>query len=362
MTKARKEQISLSDTPYYHCMVRCVRRAYLCGEDALTGKNFDHRKQWAVVRLRQLASLFAIDICAYAIMSNHYHVVLHVNQAKAAAWSEREVAERWSQLFTGNKVLNTWLAGGELDSSQKALIDAQLPEYRSRLCSISWFMRCMNETIARKANAEDDCTGRFWEGRFKSQPLLDEVALLSCMTYVDLNPIRAKMAESIEASDFTSVQRRLLEYAKAHHVNDTSDTQITTIQERITKQEKALPESLLGSFPQSEIPQAPLMQLDGSSSTPFDIAIPFAEIDYLELVDKTARIIREDKRGFVATEVPDLLSRFGLQSENWIHCIKRYGSMFSVAVGRKEKLKQYAEACQKQWVKGASTDAFDRAA
>ncbi len=72
MTQARSQQISLEDTPYYHCISRCVRRAFLCGEDHVTGANYEHRKTWVVEKLKELSEVFAIDVCAYAIMSNHY--------------------------------------------------------------------------------------------------------------------------------------------------------------------------------------------------------------------------------------------------------------------------------------------------
>ncbi|MDN5871630.1 MAG: transposase [Nitrococcus sp.] len=101
MTLARHRQVSLEETPFYHCMARCVRRAFLCGEDSLTGQSFEHRKQWIVDNLMEFARIFAIDVCAYAVMSNHYHVVVQVDLERARAWSDEEVIRRWRQLFSG---------------------------------------------------------------------------------------------------------------------------------------------------------------------------------------------------------------------------------------------------------------------
>ena len=198
MTRPRSSLVSLSDTPWYHVVCRCVRRAFLCGDDALTGKNHDHRRAWIVDRVKQLAGVFAIDVAAYAVMSNHYHLVLRVDAARARGWSNEEVLRRWTQLFDGPKLVQTRLSdqADALDAASLARVEEWAETYRARLMDISWFMRVLNETIARQANAEDKVTGRFWEGRFKSQALLDEQAILTAMTYVDLNPIRAAMAET----------------------------------------------------------------------------------------------------------------------------------------------------------------------
>jgi hypothetical protein len=100
--RPRKTIVSLEATPYYHCCSRCVRRAFLCGKDKLTGQSFEHRRQWIENKLLELATIFPIDLCAYAVMHNHYHVVLFIDKNCVEHWSEFEVVEHWHQLFGGN--------------------------------------------------------------------------------------------------------------------------------------------------------------------------------------------------------------------------------------------------------------------
>ncbi|EHQ52552.1 hypothetical protein ECTPHS_07666 [Ectothiorhodospira sp. PHS-1] len=115
MTRARHQLICPETTPYYHTISRCVRRAFLCGEDSLTGKNHEHRKSWVTQRLRELADTFAIEICAYAIMSNHYHLVLRIDQGTAKQWDTEKVIEHWGRLY-GVPVLVTRYQRGETTS------------------------------------------------------------------------------------------------------------------------------------------------------------------------------------------------------------------------------------------------------
>ena len=159
MALARSQQVSLESTPYYHCIARCVRRAYLCGDDPVSGRNFDHRKRWLVERFKELSSIFAIDICAYAVMSNHYHLVLHVNRQEAQNWSDKEVIERWTHLFPANgRLIETLYLNRQSKVAQKQL-ERKIEDWRLRLSDLSWFMRCLNEYIARRANREDECSG-----------------------------------------------------------------------------------------------------------------------------------------------------------------------------------------------------------
>jgi len=215
MPKPRKSLISLQNTPYYHCVSRCVRRTFLCGVDESTGKSYEHRRGWIEDKMLALAKVFAIDICAYAVMSNHTHLVLHIDADKARSWSIREVLERWHRLHKGTQFTEKYLENKRLEEFELALVYERCEKYRKRLMDISWFMKELNEPIARMANNEDKCTGHFWEGRFKSQALLDEAALVSCMAYVDLNPVRAKMEKTPESSTYTSIKTRI-EVAKAN--------------------------------------------------------------------------------------------------------------------------------------------------
>ena len=201
MATARSLFVSDHASGNYHCVSRCVRRAWLCGIDPYSSIDYSHRKAWIEQRLHDVAACFSIGIYGYAVMSNHLHIVVHVDVDAAQRWSNDEITQRWCQLFPRRDQDNE-------HRIQKMLKNAsRLALLRQRLCSLSWLMRCINEPIARAANGEDSCTGRFWEGRFKCQVLADERAVLAAMAYVDLNPIRAGMTVRLDHSHHTSIQQ-----------------------------------------------------------------------------------------------------------------------------------------------------------
>lgn len=212
MTYPRNKIINLKQTQYYHCVSRCVRRAYLCGKDRLTGRNYEHRRGWVEKRLLLLANVFTVDVYAYAVMHNHTHLVLYVNQAQNSVLNDEEILKRWSRIAKLDPICKDYLNATLRDQMSENESDYAVNRariIRSRLGSISWFMRFLNQHIARRANKEDDCTGRFWEGRFKSQALLTQEAILACMSYVDLNPVRAGICQVPETAEHTSVFRRI---------------------------------------------------------------------------------------------------------------------------------------------------------
>ena len=141
-----------------------MRRAFLCGEDQFSGLNFDHRRGGIVERIQQLATLFAIDVAAYAVMSNHYHIVVRIDRERASEWSIEEVLRRWTALFTGPLLVTRYLSEsrGAMSQTEIAEVEALADIYRGWLHDLSWFMRTLNEHIARRANAEDGVKGRFW--------------------------------------------------------------------------------------------------------------------------------------------------------------------------------------------------------
>lgn len=310
MPTARHRLVSLDDTPYYHCISRCVRRAFLCGKDSTTGYSFEHRRQWIVNRIKLLSSVFAVDLCAYAVMSNHYHIVVRLDAVAARTWSDQEVAERWTQLFSKSALVHRFLAGSDLPPYEQDRVQQQIKTWRSRLVDLSWFMRCLNEPIARMANQEDNCTGRFWEGRFHSQALLDERALLACMAYVDLNPIRAAMAETPETSDYTSIQERIV-----HPLEKT------------------------------------LRPFDPDAAA---AGLPFTLQDYLELVDWAGREIKRGKRGFIPASTPLIMVRLNMQSSPVLAYLQHSEKFAPVAIGAVSALRQFAHSMGRRFVKGLS--------
>ncbi len=326
MPRARHTQIAVESTPYYHCVSRCVRRAFLCGRDESTGKDYEHRRKWIEEEILRLAGIFALDVSAYSVMHNHFHVILYINTDRSECWSESEVIDRWHKLFKGTLQSQRFVIGEKQSKTALKQLSKDAAEWRVRLTDISWFMRVLNEKIARLANKEDDCTGRFWEGRFKCQALLDEQALMACMAYVDLNPVRAAIAETPEGSDHTSIKSRC-EAAK-------SEGRVEGV---LAKQPKAL--QRFAGNPRLDMPEG----------------LPFRLTDYLELVDWTGRQIREDKRGSIDEDLPCILTRLDIDEEHWLYMTQNFESSFKTLVGAVHSLRKVCEEMGYQRMPGRSS-------
>jgi len=288
------------DGGLYQVSTRCVRRAFLCGQDRQTGVNFDHRKQWIEDRLIELSDIFAIDIYSYAVMSNHYHIVLEVRPHEVDRWSDQQIAEKWLSLTPRKK---------DNDIAVQARLTMMLSDpvrlgvLRERLGSLSVFMQYLNQPLSCMANKEDGCKGRFWESRFQSQRILDEHSVLASMVYTDLNPVRAGVTGNPLEAENTSLARRI-------------KTQTD--------------------------PDAAMTAINKDSSLPFDYSLS----SYIELVEWTLEIqqsIRPTKSRFPGVPPPDL----------WLRQFMPRPGQRQRALGSVQSLKDYATELGQRWIKTA---------
>ncbi|MCF7837273.1 MAG: transposase [Candidatus Marinimicrobia bacterium] len=342
MTIARRKLVYESEVGVYHVVVRCVRRAYLCGADAYSGANYDHRKEWIRSRLAHLSEAFAMDVLTYSVMSNHLHVVLRTRPDVARRWGTEDVARRWLSVYTPKHESDEGVRYEVTEADVAAELEdrLRLNELRRRLGSLSWFMKALNEHISRRANKEDGVKGRFWESRFKCQRLEDEGAILACMCYVDLNPVRARLATSLEGSEFTGAYDRIMarkaaERAKALEcaVEDVSPEQLAHAKgelERALEREKFL------------------CPLDEGRH----LFAYYGTMDYLRVVDATGRALRSDKPGRIGEDVRPLLESLDLDADEWLETVRKYGKRFGLVAGTVEHLREAARQMGQRWVKG----------
>jgi hypothetical protein len=207
------------------------------------------------------------------------------------------------------------VSGITLSSPEKDTVSDIIAIWRKRLADLSWFMKCLNQSITRQANLEDSCTGHFWEGRFKSQALLTEEALLSCMAYVDLNPVRASMAKTPEDSDYTSIQERIAPcFDLERAIGSQSDHQDLLNFESSLK---------------------PLLAFSGNVTEEVQNSILFSFNEYIELVDWTGRAILLNKRGAISDYLPLILQRLAINQKTWFSSTTRFEALHRQRFGRR---------------------------
>ena len=369
MPVPRRYVLNLADPDgpgWVHCISRCVRKAFLAG--TVRGVSFEHRKQWVEDRLELLARVCSVEVAAYAVMSNHLHVVVRPRPDLARRWSDQETAERWLRLFPGRGRL---LPDGSALSPEPAQVEriARDPDLlgkaRARLSDVSWFMKLLKEGISRRANREDECTGSFWESRFTSVPLLDQAALIACMAYVDLNPVRAKMCDRPERSRHTGARQRIVARQNGR------------IRERIrprggsaAQQGKDITsaKAAASSAPQSSherekeagIWLAPMAACtparDPASYDARQVAITAEQ--YLSLLDLTGRVMAVGKSGRIPPELPAILKRLDLKVESWLATMLGHRAMSVGAIG--SDAARQAEAARRgvAWVRSPASSAL----
>lgn len=329
----RREIIDEQTVGVYHCVQRCVRRAFLCGKDPVTGRDYEHRKEWIRSRLQFLAGQFAIDILDYSVMGNHVRVVVRNRPDIVRSWADEEIARRWWNLFPKRKDKSGQAAEPHEHELAMLISDAKaLAEKRRRLSSISWLMRCLAERIARQANREDGCTGRFWEGRYKCQRLLDAAAVLACSIYVDLNPIRAGIATTPENSRFTSAYDRI----RSKHARDGA------VETRAAWLSPAEVGTHLNDLDEGH-------PISRASNRGFlDMKLD----EYLELLEWTCCQTLADQRTDVPAALQPVLNRLQVSEGIWIDTVLNFGRWFHRAAGRPASLCKEASRRGRRWLAG----------
>lgn len=364
---ARVEVFSPDEVAVVHVINRTVRRCFLMGNDPLTGKNYDHRKSWMENELRHLAAHFGIDLLCYAILSNHFHLVIRSRPDVVALWDDTEVARRWLMLCPKRKRPDKQPAEPNEAELNAIRNDPQrVQQIRWRLSDISWWMRLLCQKIGMRANREDREVGKFWQARYRAVRLLDETALLACAAYVDLNPIRAAMAETIEGSHFTSAQQRALQLREAlaasaaeggivegsvegstsagSSSDDSSNRSPFASTDRTIRAERPANPSVPKIKPIARSLCPVGLEESGSGIGPCrheggDRAsdkgfLPLSTAQYLELLDWTARQARDDKRGATPACAAPLFERLGIDAQSWCELTKDFGRLFSTVAGK----------------------------
>lgn len=311
MAIPRSRQICLQSTRFYHCTTRIVRRSFLCGFDRKTQTNYEHRRAWIEDLIHRVSEAFCIQILTYAVMSNHYHLVVYINPELAQSLTAAEVAERWGKIWSVSDVVKRFLDHEPLSDAEYRQAEAQIETWRSHLANLSKLMAYLNQKTSRRANKEDKVTGHFWEDRFASQALLGEEAVVQCMAYVDLNAVRAKMHDTPEASVHTGIHYRLNN--PFHHLMPFDNART----------------------PNSE----------------FEETIPCEWEDYLQLVDWTGKAIVHGKRGSIPMDFPSILTRIGLSQADWMKRMVPTPGFRQRALGTADQLKAYCRAIGQKWFK-----------
>ncbi len=325
MAIARKNIVDEEAPGFYHCTNRCVRRTFLCGLDKLTGIDYSHRKDWLEKRIFELCKLFAVEVYAFAVMDNHYHAVLYLAPKAPLNWSKEEVAARWLKAYPGRLDNPKFAKQRELKKQAIIADKEKLKKYRQRLGSLSWFMSRLNEPMAKQSNQEDICTGRFWEGRFNAQALLDEAAVFSCMAYVDLNPIRARITKKLEESNNTAIKKRL---------------------ETIKEQEPMDVQAYL---------DAPVTGLSNPTKSK---RLAMSLKDYIELVEWTGKSIVYPNKSAMPLNIQSSLQHLNLQQTHWLKQIENYGKHYCHVVGPVARIREKAKQLNQKWLKGIKTAAL----
>lgn len=390
MSRAKRSDVFDPDVVgVYHCFNRIVRRSYLCGFDKLTGKDYSYRRGWFYDRLKYFAGCFAIDVLGYAVLSNHYHLVLRNRPDQAKAMSDRQVVTAWLKVCPGARKQKDGTIRPPTEAEiLRELHDPQwVAELRRRLSNPSWLIRQLDQYMGIRCNAEDETTGHFWEARFGMKRLLDEAAVLACLAYVDLNPIRGHMAESLEEYPYVSIGERLRaldggaidpsSWLAPIALEGETDRKPVAVANGLSQDElaevlEAQSERPLGCLPMGLEQYAELLRWlagnvpaaateESSSEQPIPGGQPGSD-DQPDSAQRAEQEQQPSPNQQLRGEVPKILSRMGLDPVEFLDLVVHFEKRFFTAVGCPASLRREARRRGKGRLNGPGRHALSRRA
>ena len=299
MTQARSVIVDTKITRWYHCVSRCVRKAFLLSKK----EGFD-RKAWIDERLKLLDGIFGVSVAGFSVMDNHLHVLLRIEVDEVEAWSAMEVVERWLRICPP-RVARKPVSVTRQETEALAQDTEWIAEMRSRLGSISWFMKYLKEPLSRLINKEEDCSGTLFEKRFQSIALLDEESILATATYIDLNPLAANVVIYPEDALHTSIKERVDHLLAEGRLKDVQQIRNGSV-----------PAQQVSEGLEDDFWLIPIENRKQQGAKRVGIKEGFTLGQYLQLVDYTSRLVREGKNS-VAADAPPLLERLSIPPDRW---------------------------------------------
>ena len=336
---ARRKLFQPGRLATYHCWTRCVRRAFLFGKDPVTGQDYSHRRDWVLQRQKQMARLFAIEIEFFAIQINHLHLVLRTRPRIAQRLSRHEVVRRWLTITRLAKCMTDDLP--EPDPKRvKALAGdkKKVEKMRKRLCDISWFMGILSENIARRANKEDNCKGRFFETRFKCRECTDENAVLLCGIYIDMSPSLAGEANSPRTARYPSAYARIEARSQRKNARHRADGHLAELTLRPERQDERA-----------------MAYASRTGRRASDLGVLSLSLeDYLQLLEWSARLLKSGERKTMPKDLGAILDHLDVNHQAWLDTLSAYEESFCHVVGPPAAMAAAAERMEVRCLKGAT--------
>ena len=340
MVLRRKDVFNRQQVGVYHVTTRCVRQAFLLGDDYQTGHSNHQRKRWIEEWFQSLTDVMLIEICAYAVMDNHTHSILRNRPDLLENMDDVEIAKRLVRLYPGFQCLQALPEEADAERVRELLSDLdELHRRKYLLTDISIFMARWEEAVARRANKVEDKKGRFWEGRFHCQKLLDTASILAATIYVELNPLRANIVELPEYSQYTSLVKRLklVHLASGHSMEHLMDS------------DKLEEQAILKEDVENQ--SSPKLVTNVLVCEQF---LPFGRHKYLKVLDYVSRRKRLGKSSTTAT-AEKLLVRLGVEPDRWRKTASTFEESYRLFAGSPELLSQTAVEKKKRCLHGMRT-------